>query len=460
MLDYHIGSAWCIDHSAPIVFADNFMENSDMTNASFVSRIRPISVAAGLLAAASASLAQAPAPNVQLYGLVDVGVTRVSGLAQGTVTQLSSGIMEGSRWGLRGTEDLGNGYKAIFTLESRFEADTGGFSNRPASGGQLPDRVPTAQSLGLVGPLAPAGAVVSGVNQAIGNQLGVNLGNNQFDRQAYVGIITPVGAIMAGRMYTPDYEIAAKYDAMETQSALAAGQLAAIPAGFDIRVNNALQYRIRAAGVEASVMYGFGETGNSSSNSRFVGTMANYTTDSFSVGVGYNQRNNAIGQKALTTTSVGGWAKVGPGKLSAVYSRHKDNNPDLYLLAAQGVVSNLGNTALAGQVPGILAAYRTAFVQKFDLFNVGYRITEGPHTVTVAYTTRNDKTAPDSDARSYGVAYSYALSKRTDLNAVVVRFDNKRNGQAAPGGNGYLGGVTRAAGVDSTSVALGIRHRF
>jgi hypothetical protein len=41
-----------------------------------------------------------------------------------------------------------------------------------------------------------------------------------------------------------------------------------------------------------------------------------------------------------------------------------------------------------------------------------------------------------------------------------VRFDNRKNGQAAPGGNGYLGGVTRAAGVDSTSLALGIRHRF
>jgi len=420
--------------------------------------LRALTVA--VLAAVASKGTWAQEPSVQLYGLVDVGVTRVSGLAQGTVTQLASGIMEGSRWGLRGTEDLGNGYKAVFTLESRFEVDTGAFGNRPISGGQLPDRVPTAQRLGLVGSLAPAGAVVTGINQAIGNELGVNLGSNQFDRQAFMGLITPAGAILAGRMYTPDYEIAAKYDAMETQSALAAGQLAAIPAGFDIRISNALQYRIRAAGVEASLMYGFGETEASSSNNRFVGAMANYTTDSFSVGFGYNQRNNAIGQKALTTTSVGGWVKVGPGKLSAVYSRHKDDNPDLYLLAVQGVVSKLGSTPLASQIPGILAAYRTAFVQKFDLFNIGYRITEGPHTVTVAYTQRNDKTAPDSDARSYGVAYSYALSKRTDLNAVVVRFDNQRNGQAAPGGNGYLGGVTRAAGVDSTSVALGIRHRF
>ncbi len=403
----------------------------------------------------------AQAQDVQLYGLIDAGVTRVTGLAQGSVTQLSSGIMEGSRWGLKGTEDLGGGYKAIFTLESRFESDTGGLSNRPASGGDLPDRVPTASSLGLTG--APAG-VVSAINQGIGTQLGVNVGNTQFDRQSFLGLITPVGAVLAGRMYTPDYEIASKYDAMETQSALAAGQLAAIPAGFDIRVSNAVQYRVRAAGVEGSLMYGFGETGNSNANSRFMGAMAHYTTETFSVGTGYNTKNNVLGKKALTTTTFGGWMKVGPGKLSAVYSRHKDDNPDLYLLAANGVATAVGNGTIAGadlaSVPSILAGYQTAFKQRFDLFNIGYRITEGPHTVTVAYTSRDDKTTPNSDARSYGVAYTYALSKRTDVNAVLVRFDNKTNGQAAPGGNGYLGGVTRAAGVDSTSLALGIRHRF
>jgi predicted porin len=49
--------------------------------------------------------------------------------------------MEGSRFGLRGTEDIGGGYKAIFTLENRFELDTGSVTNRATSGGQMPDRV-------------------------------------------------------------------------------------------------------------------------------------------------------------------------------------------------------------------------------------------------------------------------------------------------------------------------------
>ena len=75
-------------------------------------------------------------------------------------------------------------------------------------------------------------------------------------------------------------------------------------------------------------------------------------------------------------------------------------------------------------------------------------------------TSYNDSRPANADVASYGVAYTYALSKRTDLNAVAVRFDNKNLAQTAPGGNGYLGGVTASAATDSTGLAFGIRHRF
>ena len=66
----------------------------------------------------------------------------------------------------------------------------------------------------------------------------------------------------------------------------------------------------------------------------------------------------------------------------------------------------------------------------------------------------------NADVASYGVAYTYALSKRTDLNAVLTHFDNKNLAQAAPGQAGFLGGVTATAGKDADSLAFGIRHRF
>lgn len=437
---------------------ETLLMKSKVRSAPSVFRSLPLSAAA-LFAFGSNAHAQ----DVQLYGLVDAGVTRVSGLAQGTVTQLASGIMEGSRWGMKGTEDLGGGYKAIFTLESRFEADTGSLSNTTASGTQMPDRLATATALGLTSGVPLIQGIYNGsvtaVNASLGSTLGVNLDKKQFDRQAYVGLITPVGAVLAGRQYTPGYEVAAAFDAMETQSALAAGQLAAIPAGFDIRVSNALQYRIQTGGVTASLMVAMGETGNSNSNNRLVGAMAMYKGDGYAVGIGHNIRNNELGQKSLTTTTMGGWVNVGPGKLSAMYSFHKDDNPS----GLSTISSTLQNaTTPVPQVfaDQVQAAYINAFKVDAHLFNIGYRIPFGASTVTFAYSKRNDKTAFNGDVSSYGVAYTYALSKRTDLNAVLTRFDNGTKGQAAPGGNGYLGGVTRAAGVDSTSISLGIRHRF
>ena len=77
-----------------------------------------------------------------------------------------------------------------------------------------------------------------------------------------------------------------------------------------------------------------------------------------------------------------------------------------------------------------------------------------------AFNRLDDKRAVNADTDSYGVTYSYALSKRTSLNGVLTRFNNKGQGQAAPGGNGFLGGVTSAAGVGSTNVALGVNHKF
>lgn len=72
----------------------------------------------------------------------------------------------------------------------------------------------------------------------------------------------------------------------------------------------------------------------------------------------------------------------------------------------------------------------------------------------------NDRTSQNADTDSFGVTVSHELSKRTDVYGVLVRFNNNANGQLSPGGAGYLGGFTRSAGVDSTAVALGLRHRY
>lgn len=70
------------------------------------------------------------AADVQLYGLVDLGLnwTQVdNGKTTADSFGMGSGQNSGSRFGLKGTEDLGNGYKVGFNLENSFKADDGAF---------------------------------------------------------------------------------------------------------------------------------------------------------------------------------------------------------------------------------------------------------------------------------------------------------------------------------------------
>jgi predicted porin len=408
-----------------------------------------------LAAACGAAVAQTTPPPVTIYGLLDAGLVHTTGIT-GNKNQLVSGIMEGSRFGLRGNEDIGGGYRAIFTLEHRLELNTGAMTNRPPSGAQTPDRLNQAALLGLPGALQPA---VTGVAANIGQTLGVNLPGRFWDRQAYVGLVTPFGAILAGRQYTPAYEMSATFDTLGTQSSLSAGQVASVPSSIDIRVSNAIQYRIVLGGLTAAAMYSFGDpatvAGNSKAN-RFGGAMVMYKSGPYAAGLGYNQRNNDVGQKSLTSTVLGASAGIGPGTVSAIYAKIEDDNPSGVSTIA-GSLTPLVGAAGAALVQG---AFTEALKQDGVLMHIGYKMPIGGNMLYVAYSAWNDKRAPNADVASYGVAYTHALSKRTDINAVLTHFDNKNLAQAAPGQAGFLGGFTSSAGKDANSLALGVRHRF
>jgi predicted porin len=415
--------------------------------------------ASAIALACSAAMAQStPSSSVTLYGIVDAGVVHTTGVSNNN--QLVSGIMEGSRFGVRGNEDIGGGFRAIFTLENRTELNNGTLGNRPPSGGQLPDRFANANL--LVPALCPAQpcaiqAAVTSVNASLASSgLGVNIRNGFWDRQAFVGLVTPFGAVLAGRQYTPAYEITATFDTLGTQSGLSAGQVASFPASTEIRIDNALQYRIVLGGITASAMYGLGGVANNSKANRFGGAMAMYKSGPFAVGVGHNQRNNDIGQKSLQSTAVGASLQLGPGTISALYASFEDDNPSGVSTLAATLTPSVGPVA----APVLQNAYTVALRQDGKLMHIGYKMPVGAHTLYVAYSTFDDKRSFNADTSSYGAVFTYALSKRTDINAVLVHFDNKNLAQAAPGQAGFLGGFTTSAGTDSNSFALGLRHRF
>ena len=90
-------------------------------------------IAVAALAAVGAASAQS---SVTLYGVVDTGYgvvqtkTEQGGVTTKTrTTGLMSGNLSGSRWGLKGQEDLGNGLSAVFNVEAGFNSVNGDFSS-------------------------------------------------------------------------------------------------------------------------------------------------------------------------------------------------------------------------------------------------------------------------------------------------------------------------------------------
>ena len=436
-----------------------------------------------------AALAQATG-SIQMYGIVDVGVERVDN-GDLNVTRITSGLSTGSRWGLRGSEDLGAGYRALFTLESRLEADTGLTRNTGAifycpTTGVCPGvtLLPPATSLP-----APNQAAILGGNSAVNNALlqavsTVNSAGALFDRQAFAGLVTPYGAFLLGRQYTPNYEVLIKYNSFADSFAGNPGQIAAI----NIRANNAIQYRAEMSGFTVSAMWGMGGS-EGLRNERstaptggddFYGINVQYNSPSFGVGAGFN-RNKTVtfsapteSRTGLETFSVGGTATFGSVKMFGTYLSAQNDNPVLRPEDIQSIVIATGGSLTA--INGILGGL---FINAFDvdglrgvvgpidltLYHLGLQWTVGAGAVHVSFssakdTARSPWATQDASVNSYGLAYYHNLSRRSALYAAFALAANKDQSRAALGAACCRGGWTTGPGVDSRVLQVGMRHLF
>jgi predicted porin len=437
-----------------------------------------------LASAAGLACAQSPSGSqVTLYGLIDMGFEH-SDVGAVTAKRLSSGISTGSRWGLRGQEELSPGWKAIFTLESRFEADTGTMQN---NGSVFTCANGTVVSCpGLPPPTSAAAAGINSLNQlALNLASNVNSSNALFDRQAYVGLVTPVGAVLFGRQYTPGYETLAKFSAFGEGFAGSPAQLSQTT----IRMNNAVQYRVEQSGFIGSLMYSFGgseinRNEKATSPQRgddFYGGNLQYATDVFGVGVGYN-RNNTItyaaqneARKGLETWSLGGYVATGPFKWFGSFLKAKNSNPALNpgdlgtILALTGGNATQVSAQIAplylsrGDVDGL-----RGMVGPVDLkvFHLGGQWSIAPSgTLIFGYnwakdTARSAWATADAKVGVFGLAYIHKLSLRTQLYASGAIANNQGQSRVALGGAGYIGGLTTGQGTDNRVVQLGVRHAF
>jgi predicted porin len=424
--------------------------------------------------------------SVTIYGIADAGLMKQSGQN----VRVVSGIADGSRIGFRGTEDIGGGFKAIFNLEARVELD---------NGTQKPTLLSDEQGLYLtrgmgagfnsaLAPLGATGAALSaGVLQNIRSGFqakgaaAVNPEGALFDRTSMVGLITPVGAIMLGRMYTPGYEVLAAADAFESGTAGTWGGITGGTAGFtvlgaDIRSSKSIQYRIATpAGFGGSLMYGTKGSGYLNRYNKFYGAAATYKANGFDVGIAQNRGYDQSDNVSLVTSTIGGSYAMGDFKFFAGYLDQRNHHSVLladYIAGYNGSIA----PAIAAQLAPLGAATATAlgngmravFMNNIAVntqvdaasYQLGmhYRLGAGRIMASVAH--QNDRSASDSDANLFALGYDYNLSKRTDIYTVIAQINNKNEGQYIPGASGSPGGFAKVPGENTRAVQVGIRHRF
>lgn len=216
---------------------------------------------------------------VQIYGILDVGLANEK-VGSTTTTRVDSGNVYGSRIGFRGTEDLGGGLSALYTLETGMNMDTG-----------------TGQ-----GPL--------------------------FNRQSFVGLKGGLGTVTLGRQYTTLFRAQLAYDPFFTGFAGNAGRMISNGGGVNgSRIDNSVFYVTpNLGGFEGQLQYGFGEQAGNTSGAREIGAALGYANGPLGLKVAYNNANDLTGAISTKNTNLSATYDFGMAKLFAAYQFNKSDN--------------------------------------------------------------------------------------------------------------------------------------
>ena len=356
-----------------------------------------------IVAAAAASFATVAhaQSSVTLYGVLDAGITYQSNVGGKSLWSMGSGIDQ-SRFGLRGSEDLGGGLKAIFTLESGF---------------------------------------------GIGNG---KLGNNggMFNRQAFVGLSSQYGTVTLGKQYDATQD----YLAPLTATGSWGGTYFAHPlnndrlsTNGDVALNNSIKYTsANYAGLQFGGTYSFSNNTNFGNN-RAYSAGAAYQFQGLKLAAAYSQANLGDGTNTSGASSINAQGRVrtygaaagyafGPAQVGAAWTQSRIDNQ------ANGV--------------GTLRA------DNYEV-NAKYNLTPALG-LGAAYTYTNAKVNNGSSHwNQFGVQADYALSKRTDVYAQAV-YQRGAKGNNIVGTGIYNGDNTTASSssINQTAATVGLRHRF
>lgn len=237
-----------------------------------------LSVLALLSVAAGVAQAQT---SLTVYGIADIGLLREYGHLGPSVTKLDSGLQSGSRLGFKGTEDIGNGMKALFVLETGLRIDKGGFAQ----------------------------------------------GGLAFARQSYVGLDSRLGTLTLGRQNQSEFIALDAIDPFGTGLAGTSTNLFYFPR--DIRNNNMVMYATPTfGGFSGELQYAFGEVPGNSSKGRNIGGAFGYAAGPLQVKLSYEKESlttSLTGDSDRMTMLSGGY-DFSVAQLGFAYQKAKNNN--------------------------------------------------------------------------------------------------------------------------------------
>ncbi|MCX7276626.1 MAG: porin [Burkholderiales bacterium] len=354
-------------------------------------------IALAVLATSGAAMAQS---SVTLYGIVDMylGSTKTdNGTTSLRQSKLESGLVNTSRFGLKGSEDLGGGLAANFQLEQGIAADDG-----------------TAKSTTL---------------------LTSKVTNTAFSRQAWVGLAGSFGSTRFGLTPTPFDDVSGASDAV-FDSALSPMNSTFKSTGYLVRPGNTIAYYTPSfSGFSGSLSYSLGENKTNTAVAAVPATATTaavpavtvhnagavtsfalvYANGPISVNFGYQDEKSAGDVTAKKFTRLGGSYDFGVAKPYAIY----------------GKAANMGNVSGADATD----------------YQLGVDVPVGAAlTLSASYAQSKDNaTAGNAKRKGYGLGAKYALSKRTALYGGYEADDSK---------------VSGAATTKHDLFAVGIQHRF
>lgn len=362
----------------------------------------------GLLTAFPAS-AQS---SVTLYGVIDASLRYTSNVkgtnGVGDAYSMTSGGIQGSRWGIKGTEDLGGGTTAMFTLESGFVPSDGTSDQQ----GQL------------------------------------------FGRQAWVGLADPTwGRLLFGRIYGIPFGMLSDFDALGIGNYI---ENAYLPRIIGVRYDNTVDYSISRGPFSLELQHGFGNQPGSGAIGSTNAIGLTFSQSGLEVGVLAHQSRDAMNRKL---TIVGGGVKYDFGA-ATLYAMYLNARREAGFAPGGTVGQPLANTSLLGNANTVLGTGTQTATRVDAYLSLGltYRVSPA-WIVSTGWMMDNVRHLNGENSGKIRTAYvlvDYYLSKRTDVYATLDR--NWLSGGSVTDPNSPV--FTFGGQSTRTGVGMGLRHRF